>query len=416
MQNITSPAELSLTFGVITDLNYLYGTCYTDTGRMENSSDFHPSEMTLTFGDVSEHRILYCTITLLGYIMTVTASTIVVVTIVLHKPLQEPMYVFIAILCVNGLYGSMIFYPSLLINLLYQLHTISYTACLTQVYCLYTYGSFEMTTLTAMAFDRYVCICNPLRYNVIMSLSMVARLISGSWLFSIIIIGINVTLTSRLPLCDSVILKIYCDNWSVVRLSCIDTTVNNIFGLFVAAVYLFFLLFLILSSYISILRVCYKSSAEVISKALQACMPQFITTITFVTDVLFEFFIYRWTPTNLPYEVRMFMSIQPLVTPPLLNPLLYGLKMTEIRLRIFQLLRLKKISSHKGPQNYALLQEEEEEPGASEEEDDEDDGEKEDGEKEKEDSEEQDGEKKKNKVKTDHSSEKSKLLKSDITE
>ncbi|XP_068121907.1 olfactory receptor 52D1-like [Hyperolius riggenbachi] len=194
-----------------------------------------------------------------------------------------------------------------------------------------------------MAFDRYVCICNPLRYNIIMSLSMVARLISASWLLSMILYGIHVMLTSRLPLCDSVILQVYCDNWSVVRLSCIDNAVNIIYGSSLAVVYLFFLLFLILYSYISILRVCYNASSEVISKALHTCMPQFITTIIIVIEARLEFFINLLTSTNLPYGVKMFMSIQPLVTPPLMNPLLYGLKMTEIRLRIFQLLHLKKI-------------------------------------------------------------------------
>ncbi|XP_075051262.1 olfactory receptor 52D1-like [Mixophyes fleayi] len=285
---------------------------------------------------VSLHsRYVMLTFTLVGFMMIVLSNCTVITTILLHKSLHEPMYIFISALCVNGLYGSSAVLPSLFINLIYKIQNISYKSCIIQVFCIHTYTFCEITMLAVMAYDRYVCICNPLRYVSIMTLTAALKLMFAAWIHSLILITIHVILTSRLPLCDNVILKIYCDNWSVVRLSCIDTTVNNIFGLFVTIVGLGVKPFLIVLSYFRILKECAKSKV-VRDKAMQTCAPQLISIIIFVTGCIFEVLLYRFVPTRVPYGFRVFMSVEGLVLPPLVNPLLYGLKMKAIKVKIVQ--------------------------------------------------------------------------------
>ncbi|XP_018097434.2 olfactory receptor 52D1-like [Xenopus laevis] len=303
---------------------------------MKNSSYLSPSVMTLGFGELTSMRYMYLTLVVWGYLSTVLSNVSVIIVIILHKELQEPMYIFICALCFNGLYGSLAFYPSLFINLLQKVQTISYSSCILQVLAIHTYGGCEITLLAVMALDRYVCICNPLRYNSIMSSAMVYKLIVAAWSYSFILNTIPIMLTVRLPLCDSTILKIYCDNWSVVRLSCIDTTLNNIFGMVAIIALMVVMPSLIFISYIAILRACVKSSKDFRAKALKTCAPHLITITNFIIDVLFELFLYRFTPTAIPYALRVFMSLHFLVAPPLLNPLIYGFKLTEIRIKIIQ--------------------------------------------------------------------------------
>ncbi|KAM5180472.1 olfactory receptor 52D1-like [Mantella aurantiaca] len=302
---------------------------------MENSTHSSPLVLSLTFGTISDFNYLYGAISLVGFLMIIFSNLTVISTVYFNQSLHEPMYVFISALCANGLYGSASLFPCLMGNLFYKTQTISYAACITQIFCIYSYASCEMTILIVMAYDRYVCICNPLRYVVMVTLPKAFRMVIGAWLYSFTSIAFHVMLTTRLPLCDNVILKIYCDNWSVVRLSCIDTTANNVYGVFITVILLGTMPLLVVLSYAKILRVCAKSK-DVRSKAVQTCFPQLISISIFVTDCLFEIILYRLGPTQVPYGLRVTMSLQSLVVPPFVNPLLYGIKMKAIKVKILQ--------------------------------------------------------------------------------
>ncbi|XP_069828904.1 olfactory receptor 52K2-like [Dendropsophus ebraccatus] len=306
--------------------------------EMVNVTQSNPSQMSLMFGDISDIGYLYSVITLLGFLLIVTCNCTVISTILFHKSLQEPMYIFICALCTNDLYGSSAFFPSLFLNLSLKTYSISYKACMIQVFCLYTYVCYEFTILAIMALDRYLCICNPLRYSNIMTLSTAYKLMASGWVCCISLITVLVMLTIRLPLCDNAILKIYCDNWTVVRLSCVDTTVNNAFGLFITVSVVVGMPLLTLISYIEILKVCTKSK-EARAKAMQTCAPQITSLLIFFTDCMFEVLLYRFVPTIVPYGLRVVMSTQIFVVPPIVNPILYGLKMKAIKVKIQQIVR-----------------------------------------------------------------------------
>ncbi|OCT56838.1 hypothetical protein XELAEV_18004368mg [Xenopus laevis] len=313
---------------------------------MQNSTDPHPAYFTLGYGQLTSIRYFYCLLVLVGFLLNAVSNSVIIHAVMIHKTLHEPLYIFISALSFNGILESMSFYPSILAALVYKVQTISYSFCLLQAFLFLLYGCFEMMTLSAMAFDRYVCICNPLRYNNIMSLSTVYKIIGGSWTYSNVAFTIHMLLTYRLPLCGAEILKIYCDNWSIVRLSCIDTTSNNVFGLFNLSIFVFLALALIMFSYIEILRVCARSSQAVIAKALQTCTPQLITTINLATGAIFDILLYRYIPTIVPYGFRIFMSMQFLVVSPILNAFVYGLKMTKLREKILQSFHLKRITGN----------------------------------------------------------------------
>ncbi|XP_073468546.1 olfactory receptor 51I2-like [Aquarana catesbeiana] len=301
---------------------------------MQNSTLSSPLVLRLTFGTISDFNYVYGVISLLGFLMIIFSNLIIISTIYLNQSLHKPMYVFISALCTNGVYGSISFFPSLIVNLFSKTQIISYAACIAQIFCIHSYVTCEMAMMTVMAYDRYMCICNPLRYAIMMNLTKAFKIIIGVWLYSFICIAVHALLTMRLPLCDNVILKIYCDNWSVVRLSCIDTTVNNIYGLFLTVKIFGVIPLLVILSYVKIV-ICAKSKGTLL-KAMQTCSPQLISFAIFVTDCLFEVILYRLEPTQIPYGLRIAMSLQCLVVSPFVNPLLYGIKMQAIKVKILQ--------------------------------------------------------------------------------
>ncbi|XP_066556141.1 olfactory receptor-like protein DTMT [Amia ocellicauda] len=179
-------------------------------------------------------KYLYFAATLLGYLLILLANAVVIAVITFDRQLHEPMYIFICNLSLNGLYGSSAFYPMCMANLLSEIPTISRAGCLIQIFSLHTYGGFEYSVLALMAYDRYLSICHPLRYNSIMT-------------------------------------------------------------------------------------------------------PFKVTQLLVFVYICFEVVYQRFEMAKLPHSVLVIMSINCLLSPPLLNPITYGIKLQEIRKRILKL-------------------------------------------------------------------------------
>ncbi|KAG8430690.1 hypothetical protein GDO86_020130 [Hymenochirus boettgeri] len=276
---------------------------------LENTTILHPSVLTLNFGELTEKKYLYSVLVLLCFLLVLLFNSTVILTIVLHRRLHEAMYIFIAVLCLNSVYGAIAFFPSLFVNLVSKTQAISYTACIIQVFALHTYGG----------------------YNTIMTLTTVYKLIVLAWLFAILPITPYVILTARLSLCGSVIQKIYCDNLSLLKLSCIDTSFFNIYGVILSAAMAGGIPALILVSYIQILRVCLRSSKDFRAKAVQTCTPHLVMISFIMIDVSVESLFSRLPTDLLPYELRTTILVLGYSTSAVLNPLIYGLKIREIR-------------------------------------------------------------------------------------
>nr|XP_015196814.1 PREDICTED: olfactory receptor 52E8-like [Lepisosteus oculatus] len=294
-------------------------------------------------------KYLYFMSTLLVFLLIVFVNIVLITVITTQRSLHEPMYIFICNLAFNGLYGSSAFYPVCMVNILSKMPSISRTGCLIQVFCIHTYGSFEYSILALMAYDRYLSICHPLRYNSIMTPSKVTKLLVFVYMYPICILSVHIYLTIRLPLCGFIIDKLYCNNWSVVRLSCIDVSVNSAFGLFVTTILMVPPFLVIFYSYIRILTVCLKASKEARSKALETCTPHLLTFMNYSVATFFEVVHYRFDLSNMPHVLRIIMSIDFLLLPPLLNPIIYGVKMQEIKKRTIRMFVGRKPNSFEAP-------------------------------------------------------------------
>ncbi|KAM8856347.1 olfactory receptor 1D2-like [Spinachia spinachia] len=287
------------------------------------------------FSTTANYRVLLSSLTFFCYFLIVVVNVSLVLTIILDQNLHKPMYAFVCSLCINGLYGSTGFYPKFVFDLLSETQVISYEGCLLQVFVIYSNIKMDYSSLVVMAYDRYVAICRPLQYHSLMSVRRTAVLVALSWLIPLCCESMVTILTSKLKFCSSKIDKLYCENWSLVKLACGSRRTNDIFGLFVIAFYCGHLLFIV-CSYVQLVKSALKSTNGK-KKFTQTCVPHLLCLLNVSVALLFDVMYSRYGAASVPQSVRHFFAIQFLVIPPIINPIIYGLILTKIRNRIIYL-------------------------------------------------------------------------------
>ncbi|XP_020496761.1 olfactory receptor 13D1-like [Labrus bergylta] len=291
----------------------------------------------------TNYRVTLFVLTFLCYcVIWLVNMTIIVVTIV-DKNLHQPMYIFLCNLCINGLYGTAGFYPKFLKDLLSTANIISYTGCLLQGFVLHSSACADFSILALMAYDRYVAICRPLAYQSVMTKQRICVFVFFAWIIPFYLLFMSTVTTSMSRLCGSHIPKIYCINYLVGKLACSAPIAMIVMPAFNYTFYFCHVLFVVWS-YIYLIKTCLKSQ-ENRSKFMQTCMPHLFCLIIVVVSLLFDLLYMRYGSKELPQSLRNFMSIEFLVIPPIINPLIYGFKLTQMRNRVQQILFGKRVNT-----------------------------------------------------------------------
>ncbi|XP_051734078.1 olfactory receptor 5M3-like [Ctenopharyngodon idella] len=280
------------------------------------------------------YRHIYFTCFLFLYVLILFLNLWLGVVIVLERALHEPMYIFLCNLCVNGVYGATGFYPKFLRDLILDSYVIPSNMCFFQAFFIYSSLKCDYCTLAVMAYDRHVAICQPLDYHSQMNKFSCIVLLGFFWIVPFITMFSGLLLTSRLTLCKYHIDKLYCDNWSIVKLSCESTVTNNIYG-FVFISFCFCIFVVIIVSYIKLVIAC-KASLECRRKFWQTCVPHMSSLINFTIALLFDTMYSRYGLSDFSEDLRNFLALEMIIVPPLFNPVIYGLKLKEVRKRILK--------------------------------------------------------------------------------
>ncbi|XP_068602646.1 olfactory receptor 4P4-like [Brachionichthys hirsutus] len=286
--------------------------------------------------DIANYRVTLFSLTLLCYCMIWLVNLTIIVTVIFDTNLHEPMYIFLCNMCINSLYGTLGFYPKFLIDLLSATHVISYAGCFLQAFVLHSSVTADVSILVLMSYDRYVAICRPLVYRLVMTRQRISVLIFVSWLLPFCLMLISTISTLTLRLCGSHIPKIYCVNFLIGNLACSKSIANKVIPAFNYSFYLSHVIF-VTWSYMKLIRMC-RASRKNRSKFMQTCLPHFLCLIIFVTCLLFDFVYTRFGSKHLSQGLQHFMAMEYLLIPPLFNPLIYGLILTKIRIRIHSVL------------------------------------------------------------------------------
>ncbi|XP_062409131.1 olfactory receptor 52B2-like [Sardina pilchardus] len=306
---------------------------------MDNVSNVS-SVLTLQGFDVPQERaFLAFLLATLGYMVIVFCNLLLLITIILDKNLHHPMYILLINMPINDLIGSSALFPQIMREFLSNSESIEFPACVTQAFFVHIYASGVTFILAAMAYDRYIAICRPLQYATIMTNAHLMTIIALIWGSSLILIGVLFILLLRLPRCRNNVTHTYCDNPSLLRLMCADTTINNIYGILTVIVTQPMTVALILYTYLQILMACFRSkSTDTRSKAMQTCATHLVVFLLFECLGLFTIISYRLK--YLSPGLTKFIGVSALIFPPTLNPIIYGINTKEIRKRA--IMRLKK--------------------------------------------------------------------------
>ncbi|XP_031169782.2 olfactory receptor 8U1-like [Sander lucioperca] len=281
---------------------------------------------------------------LLIYIFILVSNIGLVVLIFRSKSLQQPMYLLVCNMSINDVFGATIIIPHVLRDLLISdsERYIHYIDCAVQAFCVHLHASASHTVLMIMACDRYVAICNPLRYAAVMTNKMVVLLSAAAWGTAFVLVAILVGLSIRLSRCRSVIFNLFCDNASLFQLSCESVLINNIYGLGYTVVLLGSSLGSVTITYLRIAMVCLSSKNKALnSKALQTCATHLVVYVILVVSGFLIVILHRFP---LLAEHRKVASVLGHVVLPALNAVIYGLQNKEVRQMIKTLFYNNKVT------------------------------------------------------------------------
>lgn len=283
-------------------------------------------------------RPLLVVCVLLLYVSGLCVNLLLVSVVYADPRLHRPMYVLLANLAASGLIGSSSACPALLRHLLAGRPESSLGACLTQSFFTSVYGGCMFCILALMAYDRYVSVCKPLLYHAVMRPARVRSLLALVYAVLGVSSAVQTYLTSTLPPCRRSVDKLLCDSVTVANLSCRRTTLINVYGLCCAAVVIVLPCLLVLLSYCHIFAVMLRVSGASQRRALQTCTPHLLAFLNF-SVASFIGVIYNRASQQVPRAVNFFTCVSFFFIPPLLNPIIYGIKMKEIRLSIQRKMR-----------------------------------------------------------------------------
>ncbi|XP_069817825.1 olfactory receptor 1500-like [Dendropsophus ebraccatus] len=291
----------------------------------------------LGFQYFQNFKPLCFTIFLVIYLATVIGNFLIIVLVSASKNLHSPMYFFLIHLSLSDLLLSTDISPQTLSIVLNGTSTISLTSCLSQFYFFSVSKCSECLLLTIMSYDRFLAICNPLRYHSVMNSTLCITLVIISWLVSsLIILSYTVTI-SFLHFCGpNVIDHFFCDFTPILKLSCSDVSVVELEVMLLSFPVLVLPFGIILMSYVFILRVILKiSSATGRHKAFSTCSSH-LTTVSLFYITLFGIYI---LPTGRSLSTSEIVSLFYTMGTPLINPIIYSLRNIDIKKAFKKVLR-----------------------------------------------------------------------------
>ncbi|XP_030043844.1 olfactory receptor 10A4-like [Microcaecilia unicolor] len=262
------------------------------------------------------------------YSLTLVGNLLVFAALTIDPVLHTPMYFFLRNLSFLETGFTMTTAPKTLVNLMADDRGISFLGCAFQMYFVFIFGAEECVLLGIMAYDRYVAICNPLRYSIVMSNKRCVRMAVGSWIMCVVLQFGQITFIFSLPFCRSKLIRhFFCDIPAVLRLSCTDTYFNDVFRLTITVFLILVPFLIILSSYMYIISTVLRmNSREGRSKAFSTCASHLTVVILFYGTALMAY-LQSHASTM---DDRIFALFYCFFIPPL-NPLIYSLRSKEVK-------------------------------------------------------------------------------------
>uniref|UniRef100_A0A2K6K7B2 G-protein coupled receptors family 1 profile domain-containing protein n=1 Tax=Rhinopithecus bieti TaxID=61621 RepID=A0A2K6K7B2_RHIBE len=257
------------------------------------------------------------------YFITVLGNCTILLTVSTERSVHKPMFLLLCLLALTDLGMSTTTIPKVLCIFWFGQSEISYEGCLVQLFFIHSISAMQSAILMTMAFDHYVAICKPLHYATILSNSRIGLISLVSLVRAILFIFPMPILLQQMPYhANHVIPTTYCKHMAVVKMVCVDITVNRIYGLVVAL--------LVAGLDLSAIAIMCLSSKEAHHKAVNTCTTHICVMLISYTPSLFSFLTHRFG-RGIPPHVHIILGSLYFLIPPMLNPIIYGVNTKEFR-------------------------------------------------------------------------------------
>ncbi|KAM7085590.1 olfactory receptor 52D1-like isoform 2-T2 [Molossus nigricans] len=269
----------------------------------------------------------------LVYLVSLMGNVALLLIVKTDHKLHEPMYIFLCMLSMTDLMLTSSTLPKILSLLWFNDREIYFEACLTQIFFIHSLSTLELGFLLAMAFDRYVAICNPLRHSIILTHGVIVALSLAIVLRGVILLTPHPFLLMRLPYCKAyVIAHTYCECMALIKPACANTRIHRLYGLILAFLTGGLDCLLIICSYILIRHALFSlPSKEARLRTFSTCGSHVWVILVFYISPYFSFITHRLGP-----YIYIFIDNIYLLIPPVMNPIIYGVKTKSIWKRFLE--------------------------------------------------------------------------------
>ncbi|KAH0516608.1 olfactory receptor 1361-like [Microtus ochrogaster] len=283
----------------------------------------------LGFSEESEQEDIVFGMFLGMYMVTISGNLLIILAISYDPHLHTPMYFFLANLSSVDICFSSVTVPKALVNHMVGSKSISYTECMVQIYSLITFITLDNFLLSVMAYDRYVAICHPLHYTLMMSPRLCVLLVVTSWVITHLHALLHTLLMVRLTFCShNAVPHFYCDPYLVRKLSCSDTFINDVTAFAEGGVLFMTPFVCIVVSYSYIYsKVLKMPSAQGIRKAISTCGSH-LTVVCLYYGAILGIYLHPSSSYSLQDAVA---SVIFTVVTPMANPFIYSLRNRDIK-------------------------------------------------------------------------------------
>ncbi|XP_007052808.2 olfactory receptor 51G2-like [Chelonia mydas] len=273
----------------------------------------------------------------LMYVISIVGNSVILFIIKTEPSLHEPMYIFLSMLAITDLALSIATIPTILGIYLFNSREISPDACFAQLFFIHSLSFIESSVLLSMAFDRFIAICDPLRYVSILTPLRIAKMGLVLVLRAVALAFPLPFLLKRFRYCQANVLShSYCLHQEVMKLACSDITVNSIYGLFIIVSTVGLDSLLILLSYVMILKTVLSITSHAESlRALSTCISHVCAVLIFYIPVIGLSVIHRFGNSS-SHFFQILLGYVYLLVPPLMNPIVYSMKSKHLRARIIR--------------------------------------------------------------------------------
>nr|XP_033799948.1 olfactory receptor 1019-like [Geotrypetes seraphini] len=292
----------------------------------------------LGFSELPEIQLILFLVFLTIYLLSVVGNLLIMSAVCTEPRLHNPMFFFLINLSFLEICYVNVTVPKLLAMLITQYKIISFTQCMTQLYLFLSCTSTEFYLLTAMAYDRYVAICNPLHYTIIMNRKVCTGLIIVSWIIAFLDPVPHVIFASLSSFCRSnKINHFFCDITALMTLSCSGTSVIETINYIECPLLVFTPFILIIVSYVYIISAILKiRSSDGRKKAFSTCSSHLIVVLLFYGTSMG---VYTRPKSAYSMDLNKLLTIVYITAIPLLNPLIYSLRNKELKRTLWKGIR-----------------------------------------------------------------------------